>query len=174
MATRLRDTAPKQEAAARDRDDAPEFELEPSSLDEMTHAEALALYRDAKANIRFSKGLQWRTVGGTIALFTLLVASVYFVRGDPMYARVVAFLTIVLSCGAIYSLSIHQSWQKTERLKVRKVVENLSNLSQEVFALKSRIEANIHRYILLAFMVVLIVMMNYVAFTLLQRFFVKG
>ncbi len=167
MATRLRETGP-------DRDEKPEFELVPTELDDMTHAEALALYRDAEANIRFSKGLQWRTVGGTVALFALLVSSVYFVRGDPAYARVVAFLTIVLSCGAIYSLSIHQSWQKTERQKVRRIVENLSNLSRDVYSLKSRIEANVHRYILLAFMIVTIVMMNYVAFTLLERFFRKG
>lgn len=173
MATRASSVRPTADTG-HEADDEPVFELEPTDLDELTHAEALALYRDAEANIRFSKGLQWRMVGGTVALFVLLVGSVYVVRADAAYARMITFLTIVISCAAIYSLSIHQSWQKTERLKVRRIVGSLSNLSQEVFALKSRIEANVHRYIFLAFMIGAIVLMNYVAVMLLKRFFDRG
>ena len=48
------------------------FEVEPSELDEATHAEALVLYRDSQDNIRFSKGLQWKTLGGALAIIALL------------------------------------------------------------------------------------------------------
>ena len=50
----------------------PRFDVEVSELDEATHAESLVLYRDSQDNIRFSKGLQWKTLGGALAIYALL------------------------------------------------------------------------------------------------------
>ena len=54
-------------------------ELIASAVDELTHAELLCLYQDSEENIRFSKLLQWRTTGGTLAIYVLfvLMASTY-------------------------------------------------------------------------------------------------
>jgi hypothetical protein len=58
-------------------DDAPK--LIASEVDELTHAELLCLYQVSEENIRFSKLLQWRTTGGTLAIYVLflLMASTY-------------------------------------------------------------------------------------------------
>jgi hypothetical protein len=48
------------------------FEIDPSELDEATHAEFVMLYHDSQDNIRFAKAIQWKTVAGTLAIFVLL------------------------------------------------------------------------------------------------------
>lgn len=48
------------------------FEIEPSELDDATHAESLILYRDSQDNIHLTKSLQWKTLGGALAIFALL------------------------------------------------------------------------------------------------------
>jgi UDP-N-acetylmuramyl pentapeptide phosphotransferase/UDP-N-acetylglucosamine-1-phosphate transferase len=148
-----------------------EPEIEPSALDETTHAEALLLYRDAEDNIRFSKGLQWKTMGGTIALFALLVTACLATRPETMFVKICIVLSLIVSCGSIYSLSILQSWQNTERQKIEMVIKSFSSLFGRVYGLKSRIEANIHRYTLIAFMAITILIANYVAASLLMKLY---
>lgn len=145
--------------------------IEPSELDEATHAEAILLYRDSEENIRFAKGLQWKTMGGTLILFVLLVAGSHLIDRQEFFARLCVVVSVVLSAGSIYSISILQSWQNTERQKVDMLIGNFSNLFGRIYNLKSRSEANLHRYVLVSFMAVAILMGNYLAASLLMRLY---
>jgi len=150
-----------------DDDDKPE--LAPSELDELTHAELRSMYRGCQDNIRFAKSIQWRTVGSTLIVFVLLVVACHFFNKDRFFVKIVTGLTYVFSAGAIYALSIYQSWQGTEREKVRTILDSFSSLARDVHRIKSRIEANIHRYILFAFMVIAILIANYLTVVLLMK-----
>lgn len=153
-------------------DDAPPaFEIEPSILDDLTHAETLSLYRDAEENIRFAKGLQWKTLGGTVAFFTLLVVACYTANPAEIFAKTCIVLSLVISAGSIYSISILQSWQNTEREKIDVTLRWFSNVFARVYGTKSRVEANIHRYILIAFMAITIIMANYLTIVLLMKIY---
>jgi hypothetical protein len=155
-------------------DEAPTpFEVEPSELDEATHAETLVLYQDSQDNIRFAKGLQWKTMGGTLAIFALLGLTGFNGDHSEGYLKSLIVISWAISAGAIYAICILQSWQNTEREKLRKIVAQLSNLFRAVYRIKSRTEANIHRYILLAFMAVTMLIGNYVLATALTPLFGK-
>lgn len=149
------------------------FEVEPSELDEATHAEALVLYRDSQDNIRFSKGLQWKTLGGALAIFALLGLAGWNGERTETYLKTLIVLSWAISAGAIYAVCILQSWQNTEREKLRKIIAEFSNLFHAVYRLKSRTEANIHRYILLSFMIITMLLGNFVLAKLLTPFFDK-
>jgi hypothetical protein len=149
-------------------DDQDVFEIEPSNLDDSTHAEFMPLYADAQDNIRFSKNLQWRAMSGAIVLFVLLVLSCRLIDSGANVVNTVICASFLVSAGFIYSLAIFQSWQGTEREKIRKLVGKLSNLSTLVYGLRSRMEANVHRFILLAFMIAGILGTNYFAVVLVM------
>jgi len=151
-----------------DEDDQEDFAIEPSTLDDSTHAEVIALYADAQDNIRFSKNLQWRAMAGAIGLFVLLVLSCRQTDSSSNFINSVICASFLVSAGAIYSLAILQSWQGTEREKIREMMGKLSNLSTLVYGLKSRMEANVHRFILLAFMIAGILGANYFAVVLIM------
>jgi hypothetical protein len=149
------------------------FEVEPSELDEATHAEALVLYRDSQDNIRFSKGLQWKTLGGALAIIALLGLAGWNGERAETYLKTLIVISWAISAGAIYAICILQSWQNTEREKLRKIIAEFSNLFHAVYRLKSRTEANIHRYILLSFMIITMLLGNFVLAKLLTPFFDK-
>ena len=152
-------------------DTPPPFEVEPSELDELTHAETLSLYRDAEDNIRFAKGLQWKTLGGTLAIFAALVVACYAANPVEIFAKTCIVLSLVVSAGSIYSISILQSWQNTEREKVEMSLRWFSNVFASIYGTKSRVEANIHRYILISFMAITILIANYLSVVLLMKIY---
>ena len=152
-----------------DDDDKPE--LVPSELDELTHAELRTMYRVCQENILFAKSIQWRTVGSTLIVFMLFVVACHFFDKDKFFVKTVTGLSFAFSAGAIYALSIYQSWQGTEREKVRTILDGFSSAARDVHRIKSRIEANIHRYILFAFMVITILIANYLTVVLLMKLF---
>jgi hypothetical protein len=156
-----------------DEDTLTPFEVEPSELDEATHAESLTLYRDSQDNIRFAKGLQWKTLGGTLGIFVLLGFAGFNSDQREGYLKTLIVISWAISAGAIYSACILQSWQNTEREKLRKIVAALSNLFRAVYRIKSKTEANIHRYILLVFMAITMLIGNYVLATILMPLFEK-
>lgn len=156
-----------------DGESATPFEVEPSELDEATHAESLTLYRDSQENIRFAKGLQWKTLGGTLAIFALLGFAGFNSDHREGYLKILIVLSWAISAGAIYVVCILQSWQNTEREKLRRIVAELSNLFRAVYRIKSKTEANIHRYLLLAFMAIAMLIGNYVLATVLTPIFDK-
>jgi hypothetical protein len=131
--------------------------LEPSEVDELTHAELLCLYQDAEMNIRFAKLMQWCLTGSVILIFVMLVfLGANQERGGVKLNLTLAVITQIATPLAIYVLAILQSWQKTERQKIRTVLEHLSSLARDVYGTKSRMMANIERYVLLACMVLTI------------------
>ncbi len=151
----------------------PRIEVEALELDEATHAESLVLYRDSQDNIRFSKSLQWKTLGGALAIYALLGFAGWNSERAEIHLKTLIIISWVISAGAIYAICILQSWQNTEREKLRKIIIEFSNLFHAVYRTKSRTEANIHRYILLSFMLITMLIGNYVLAKLLTPFFDK-
>ncbi|MFT5485534.1 MAG: hypothetical protein ACI9JL_000343 [Paracoccaceae bacterium] len=154
-------------------EDETRFEIEPSELDETTHAESLILYRDSQDNIRFAKSLQWKTLGGSLAIFALLGFAALNGNRQEGHLKTLIVISWAISAGAIYAICILQSWQNTEREKLRKIVGEFSNMFRAVYRIKSRTEANIHRYILLSFMAITMLLGNYVLAKMLTPFFGK-
>lgn len=152
--------------APKDAEAAPESEeplvIEPSDLDELTHAEMLEFYHASADQIRFAKHQQWATLGGTLALFVLLglIGGQAFKAG--FLFKMTLIISLVLSVGAIYSLIIYQFWQNSEREKMALIASRLSNLARLVRGVVTDRERNVHRYVLLFFMVATIVLANWV------------
>ncbi len=125
-------------------------ELIASEADELTHAELLCLYQDSEENIRFSKLVQWRTTGGTFAIFVIF--GLLSNNKSEDFTKILAFLTYVVGVISIYMLVLFQLWQGTEREKVRIIISRLSNLAQKIYNTKSTQLANFERYTILCFM----------------------
>lgn len=136
--------------------------VEASELDELTHAEMLEFYRASTNQIQFAKHQQWGTLAGTLALFVLLG----LVAGDAVKTgflfKMSLIVSLLLSAGAIYSLIIYQFWQNSEREKLAVIADRLSNLARHVRDVVSERERNVHRYVLLFFMVASIIIANWI------------
>ncbi len=130
------------------------FELEPSALDEMTHAETRILYAESTETLRFIKGHQWKTVGATLMTFLGLVFIAGFVNGGHALTNKFMAITIILATAAIFTLMIYQFWMHNEARKIDLIASQFSNLFRRVRAIKSTREGNLHRYTLLIFMVI--------------------
>jgi hypothetical protein len=136
--------------------------VEPSELDELTHAEMLMFYRASSEQIRFAKHQQWGTLAGALAIFVLLgIIGADAYKTSFLY-KVVLIGSLVLSVGAIYSLIIYQFWQNSEREKLQLIAGRLSNLAREVRGVVPERERNVHRYVLLFFMVTTLIVANWV------------
>src|SRR5262245_36552002 len=107
--------APKSEPAE---DVAEPLTVEPSDLDELTHAEMLELYRGSTDTIRFAKHQQWGTLLGSLSLFVLLGLTGDYAAKTGFLFKLCIIISLVLSVGAIYSLVIYQFWQNAEREKM--------------------------------------------------------
>jgi hypothetical protein len=146
-------------------------ELVATEVDELTHAELLCLYRDAEENIRFSKSIQWRILGGTLVMFVIfgLLGPNFSKFGS--FVKILTLLTTLVGAASICILVIMQTWQGTEREKVDFILSKLSNFARSVYNKKYRITANIERYILLGFMTMAIMIGGFLALSRLQRWF---
>jgi len=131
--------------------DPDEPELVPSDADELTHHELLWLYRDSEENIRFAKLMQWRMTGGAIAIFVVLALLAPAQRSGAL-TGVLTILVCVIAAASLCMLVIMQSWQGTERAKIRLILGKLSSLSRQVYDTKAQLNADIERYVLLVFM----------------------
>jgi hypothetical protein len=68
-------------------------------------------------------------------------------------------ITVFLATpGALFILIIYQFWQQTELAKLQTAGTHFSSLYRKIRGIKSSREANVHRYILLAFMIGIIVL----------------
>ncbi len=138
--------------------------LEPSSLDDNTHAEMLALYRESTRTILYAKTRQWRTLGAACIAHVAIVSVGYLTLIPPAAHQTLVILSFLVSAMAVSILIIYQIWQHTEMLKLRKITAFLSGHFETVRHIKSRIEANIHRYILLCVMIISILLTNVIAY----------
>ena len=140
------------------------FENEPSNLDELTHSEMRLLYKESTRTIRFAKYLQWWTVGSTLVVDGAFLVIAKFVATDIEYANKLTALIIVITTAVIATLIIYQFWQHTELVKIEKISKEFSNTFQKIRQVKSRVEANIHRYLLLLFMILTLIIGSIVSY----------
>jgi hypothetical protein len=137
-----------------DSDDTEEevFEVVPSELDEITHAEMRMLYAESTETLRFVKNLQWRTVGSTLIADGGLIFVAGWVKAGPDLTNKMMAITILLTTAVMFTLVIYQFWMHNEMAKIKSMNAHFSNLYVKTRAVKSRLEGNIHRYTLLVFM----------------------
>ena len=134
----------------------------PSELDDKTHAEMLMMYAECATSVRFAKSQQWTTTAGALTIFVILG-----VLGEvgPHYGfltQTIIVVSMLVNGATIYSLAIYQFWQQAERNKLVTISNRLSSFLRDVRAITSPREANIHRYILLFFMIAAIVIADWV------------
>ncbi len=141
-------------------DGEPELENVPSELDDLTHAEMRMLYAESVGVIRFAKTQQWKSIGALLVVFVGLMGVARFAGENALLINLAIATSFLCSAGVIYALALYQSWQNTERHKLREISAHLSSYAQAVRAIKSSREANIHRYTLLAFMIITVLMGN--------------
>ncbi|GAB4231700.1 MAG: hypothetical protein Tsb0032_37850 [Kiloniellaceae bacterium] len=132
----------------------------PSELDDLTHAEMCMLYKESADSIRFAKAHQWKSLGATLLVFGGLIALAQLAPNNATLINLIIAISFLCSCAVIYMLALYQTWQNTEREKLRDIAGHFSSFSQFTRAIKSSREANVHRYTLLLFMIVAIVLGN--------------
>lgn len=143
----------------RDDDDArASFENSPSSLDEMTHKELRMMHNQSSRAILFAKNIQWRTVGSSLLVFGALIALAFYGASDRNLVRLLGMLTIVLAIGAIFVLSMYQFWQFNEIRRLVEIEKNFSSLYIKIRDVKSKREGNVHRYTILMFMCIVVLL----------------
>lgn len=141
-------------------DEESEVENVPSELDELTHAEMRMLYAESTESIRYAKTRQWRSLAGVLVIFGVLMGLARFTENSAQLANLVVAISFLCSAGSIYTLALYQAWQNTEREKLREIGQHLSSYAKLVRAVKSSREANVHRYTLLIFMIIAVLMGN--------------
>ena len=146
-------------------------ELIASEVDELTHAELLCLYQDSEENIRFSKLLQWRTTGGTLAIYLIFALMAFYYPEASVMTKILIILSFLVGSISMSILGIFQSWQGIEREKIRLVISKLSSLAREIYNIKPKRMANIERYILYCFMCCAILTGGFFALSRLMRWF---
>lgn len=126
----------------------------PSELDELTHAEFIAVYNDASVNIRFAKEQQWRTVLyftiGAIAVTTYGVVSQWADSKLSFYLLVIVWLFSAMSVAILMSL---QWWQGTEHDKIEYIAGKWSSFTTAARRRKSKRMSDLQRYGMLASMI---------------------
>lgn len=145
------------------------FDIVPSALDDKTHDEMQILYRESTETMRFIKSHQWKTVGATLLTFLgLIVVARVSGPTEALNSKLMA-IVIILTTAVIFTLIIYQFWTHNELTKLDRMQPFMSNLFADIRALKSKKEGNFHRYTLLFFMVVVVVLGATVAHLALDR-----
>jgi hypothetical protein len=142
----------------------------PSDLDDKTHAEMLMMYRECAHSVRFAKSQQWTTTGGALAIFLMLGVLGEFGPHYGFLIQAIIIISMIVSGGTIYSLAIFQFWQQAERGKLNMISERFSNVLRDVRAYLPPREANVHRYILLFFMLAVILVANWLLILYLKPY----
>lgn len=130
----------------------------PSPLDSQTHAEMLNLLEESSHAVLFAKAQQWKTVGATLLIFVTLVAFARYISNHANYVQFLEIMVFVATPISLLILVIYQFWQHTELSKLQMASKHLSSVYRRVRRVKSGREANLHRYVLLTFMVVIVIL----------------
>lgn len=158
------------EETDRDQGDGQSAAIVPSDLDERTHAEMLMMYHECADSVRFAKSQQWHTTAGVLLIFVVLGVLGGFGPRYGFFAKATIVVSLILSGGGIYSLAIFQFWQQAERGKLAMISARLSSVLREVRGFTPPREANVHRYILLFFMIATIALGNWLLILFLEPF----
>jgi hypothetical protein len=124
-------------------------ENEPSDLDETTHLELSAMYRDASVNILFAKLVQWIVIGLSSIVFATAVTAVNLSPSGKTLANLFTIAIILLTCGAMFMLFMYQMWQFNEIKRIRRIEKHFSTLCRRINNIESRGERNVERYTML-------------------------
>lgn len=141
-----------------------------SDLDDKTHAEMVMMYSECAASVRFAKSQQWTTTGGALSIFVILGILGQFGPHYGFMIQAILIISMVVSGGTIYSLAIFQFWQQAERGKLDMISDRFSNVLRDVRGVLPPREANIHRYILLFFMIAIILVANWLLILYLKPY----
>ena len=141
-----------------------------SDLDEKTHAEMLMLYTECANSVRFAKSQQWTTTAGALTIFVILGVLGELGPHYGFLTQAIIVVSMLVSGATIYSLAIYQFWQQAERGKLNMISERFSNVLRDVRAYLPPREANVHRYILLFFMLALVLISNWLLILYLKPY----
>ena len=141
---------------AKDKPSAEKREQSGGDLDDRAHAELCRLYEESWHAVLFAKAQQWKTLGSTLIVYLALVFIAKFVASDPGFGRYLVGAIILVCMAAIFVIIIYQFWQHAEMSKLDAIGDRFSADFQDIRGLKSRTESNIHRYILLTFIIVML------------------
>lgn len=141
-----------------------------SDLDERTHAEMLMMYRECADSVRFAKSQQWTTTAGCLLIFVILGVLGEFGPHYGFMSKAIVIISMIVTGGTLYSLAIFQFWQQAERGKLNMISDRFSNVLRDVRMYLPPREANIHRYILLFFMIAVILVANWLLVLYLQPY----
>ncbi len=150
-------------------DNADMGDIVPSALDDKTHAEAGMLYAESTETLRFVKNHQWRTVGATLLTFLGLIFVAGFIKANLALTQKFMGITIVMTASVVFTLIIYQFWMHNEQRKINALAEHMSSMFRDVRGIKSTREGNLHRYTLLAFMILTIMLGAVVVHLALQK-----
>jgi len=143
--------------------------FEPSELDELTHAEMAVLYRESTDTVRFVKHLQWWTVGSTLIAYLGLIGVARLVSADRLFTSQLNIVMILVTMAVIFTLVVYQFWQHTELNKIEEISKYFSTAFTRIRRLKSGREANVHRYLLLTFMILTVLLGAVITYLALQQ-----
>jgi len=146
-----------------------DFVNQPSSLDPLTHEELRMMHTEATTNLLFAKNIQWRSVGSLLFIFIGFIAITQFTAAADSSKLLLPSLIIMLCCGVIFVLILYQFWQFNEVSRIRQIDQHYSSLYNKINGLKSRREANTHRYTLLIFMITTVILGGIVTSIALQQ-----
>jgi len=138
-----------------------------STLDELTHQECRTLYREAVENVLFAKRQQWRILEYVTALSLAFMAIGII---SPLGARITGFVAVFLLCVSFFAmlvLVLLQHWQNREQAKLRRLGEAFSSFSQKTRDLKSQVVSDVHRYTILFFMELYLLIFSIATFKIL-------
>jgi len=133
------------------------FINEPSGLDEATHRELSLMHQESAEAILFAKSIQWRSVGSALLVFGAFIAIAVVTEAGAKFIDVMKIVSIVLACGVIFVLVMYQFWQVNEINKINAIDRHFSTLYLRISRIKSRREGNLHRYTILLFMVLAVI-----------------
>lgn len=137
-------------------------EITPSDLDEMTHREIGILYEDTTRTIRFAKGVQWKAVSSSLLIFLVIIALAKYISAAESFIATLKIALLMTAMASISLVAIFQFWQYAESQKIVSMEALYSSAFRAIRKKKSKLEANIHRYIILIFMIGAVVMGAYV------------
>ena len=130
-----------------------EKEIIPSKLDEMSHREIGLIYDDSVRTILFAKSMQWKAVASTLVIFVVIVGLLKYISHEQNFVVILRLSVLFTGLAAITLTLIFQFWQHTESRKIIEIEKLYSSAFQEIRNIKSKFEANSHRYIILCLMI---------------------
>lgn len=119
----------------------------PSELADTTHAEFMAIYADASANLRYAKTQQWRAV-----LYFSIGAVLVTGYGewthwqDKDLAHLLLVMVWIFSLASAALIVSLQWWQAAENGKITYVTSKWSTFSAAARKRKSKLMSDIQRY----------------------------